>query len=170
MVGASVISTCWSTSGSHRERTNEPPQSGQQSSVWGWKWLTASGGNGDRKCCSCPGCPPFFRFLPPLGSGFFGLTMSLDGGLEEVEESLRAAANCCCRPAFSSSSFAMRSIAWSSLPSSVATRCARCSQFREGLASRSFIVRENTHPRPPNQDQMSAHRPQQFWKILRKGA
>jgi hypothetical protein len=35
----------------------------------------------------------FFRLLPPLGSGFFGLTMSPDGGLEEVEEPLRAAAS-----------------------------------------------------------------------------
>ncbi len=43
----------------------------------------------------CPGWLPRFRFFPPLPRGFFGLTMSLDGGLEEVAEFLRAAANSC---------------------------------------------------------------------------
>ena len=40
--------------------------------------------------------PALLPLLAALAGGFFGLTMSLDGGLEEVEESLRAAANCCC--------------------------------------------------------------------------
>src|SRR3972149_1379763 len=93
MVGVWVICTCWSTSGSRRETTSVPPQSGQPSRVWGWKWLTSSGGNGDRKCCSCPGCPPRLRFLHPLGSGFFGLTRSLDGGLEEFDEFFLALAS-----------------------------------------------------------------------------
>ena len=39
-----------------------------------------------------------------LPGGFGGLTISLEGGLEEVEESLRAAANCCCKWAFFSCS------------------------------------------------------------------
>src|SRR3972149_1588330 len=139
MVGVWVISTCWSTSGSRRETTSVPPQSGQPSRVWGWKLVPSWGGTGARKCCSCPGCPPFFRFLPPLGSGFFGLTMSLDGGLGEGDESFRGGANPGCRPAFSASS--------------VATGCDRCSQFRQGLASRSFMGQEATHPWPPDQDQ-----------------
>src|SRR3954452_17932791 len=33
---------------------------------------------------------------PPGGGGLGGLTMSEDGGLEEVEESFRAAASCAC--------------------------------------------------------------------------
>ena len=36
-------------------------------------------------------------------------------------------------------------IVWSRLSSSVATRCARCSQFRQGVASPSFLGREDTH-------------------------
>jgi len=66
-----------------------------------------------------------------LGSGFLGLTMSLDGGLEEVDESLRAAANCCFRSAtslrslaFSSSNSALRSITEKSFSSSLAMRWA----------------------------------------------
>jgi len=36
-------------------------------------------------------------------------------------------------------------IVWSSVSSSVATRCARCSQFRQRVASRTFLGREDTH-------------------------
>lgn len=61
---------------------------------------------------SCPGCLPFLRFTPPLPSGLMGLTIGLDGGLEEVGESWQAAANCRLRlRAFSFSSGAMRCIA-----------------------------------------------------------
>jgi len=38
-----------------------------------------------------------------------------------------------------------RWIVWSSLSSSVATRCARCSQFRQRVASCTFLGREDTH-------------------------
>jgi len=38
-----------------------------------------------------------------------------------------------------------RWIVWSGLSSSVATRCARCAQFRQGIASRTFLGREDTH-------------------------
>src|SRR5512142_1153522 len=55
----------------------------------------ASGGNAARSCLGCPGCPPIRRRSWPFGGGGLGgLTMSDEGGLEEVEESLRAAASC----------------------------------------------------------------------------
>jgi hypothetical protein len=38
-----------------------------------------------------------------------------------------------------------RWIVWSSVSSSVVTRCVRCSQFRQGVASRTFLGREDTH-------------------------
>ncbi len=63
-----------------------------------------SRGNLSRSWRSCPGCPPRFRFFPPLAGGFFGLTMSLDGGFDEVDEFLRASVNCWRSRAFSSSS------------------------------------------------------------------
>ena len=53
----------------------------------------ASGGNGERKFCSCPGCPPCLRFLPSFRGGLGGLTISLDGGLEEFDEFFFALAN-----------------------------------------------------------------------------
>ena len=119
----------------------------------GTKWLTASGGNGDRRCCSCPGCPPFFRFLPPLGSGFFGLTMSLDGGLEEVEEFLRAAANCCCKLAFSDSSWEIRSRASDSRRSRSARRSADGCESGPSLTSGNLMEPEITHALPATPDQ-----------------
>src|SRR5512133_3639915 len=55
----------------------------------------ASVGNAARSCLGCPGCPPMRRRSWPCGGGgLAGLTMSEEGGLEEVEESLRAAASC----------------------------------------------------------------------------
>src|ERR1039458_9673242 len=148
-----MISTCWSTSGTRRESTSAPPQSGQQSSVWGSKRLTASGGNGDRKCCSCPGWPPFFRFLPPFGSGFFGLTMSLDGGLQEVEEFLSAAANFCCRQAFSASSCAIRSRASSNRRSKSVMPFADGCKSGPSLTSGNLMGPENTQALPAMPDQ-----------------
>jgi len=57
----------------------------------------SAGGNSSRWCAGCPGCPPGWRrSWPGGGGGLGGLTMSEDGGLEEVEESLRAAASCFC--------------------------------------------------------------------------
>jgi hypothetical protein len=71
----SVISTCCRTSGGRLASRSEPPQSGQQSSMYGSKWLTASGGKIGRRCCSCPGCPPRFRFFPPLSGGLGDIFM-----------------------------------------------------------------------------------------------
>src|SRR3954470_20851605 len=54
-----------------------------------------SGGKATRSCLGWPGCPPMRRLSWPCGGGGLGgLTMSEDGGLEEVEESLGAAASC----------------------------------------------------------------------------
>jgi len=59
------------------------------------------GGNSGRSCLGCPGWPPMVRGLPSGSGGSLGLTMSEDGGLDEVEESLRAAASCSRRVAAS---------------------------------------------------------------------
>src|SRR5512147_889797 len=57
--------------------------------------LRASGGKAARSCLGWPGCPPIRRLSwPSGGGGLGGLTMSEEGGLEEVEESLHAAASC----------------------------------------------------------------------------
>ncbi len=48
-----------------------------------------------RSCRGWPGCPPMRRRgWPGAGAGLVGLTMSEEGGLDEVDESLRAAASC----------------------------------------------------------------------------
>jgi hypothetical protein len=49
-----------------------------------------------------------------------------------------------------------RWIVWSSFFSSVATRCARCSPFRQGVASRTFLGREDTHSPRRDQDPSAA--------------
>ena len=50
-----------------------------------------SGGKATRSCLGWPGWPPIRRrSWPSGGGGLGGLTMSDEGGLEEVEESLRA--------------------------------------------------------------------------------
>src|SRR3954470_21706152 len=77
------------------------------------------GGKAARSCLGWPGCPPMRRRSWPCGgSDLGGLTMSDEGGLEEVEESLRAAASCwlswattCLRAASSASRASTR--AWS---------------------------------------------------------
>jgi len=48
--------------------------------------------------------PALLPLLAALAGGFLGLTMSIDGGLEEVDESFRAVASCCLRRSFSSRS------------------------------------------------------------------
>src|SRR6266568_8484179 len=54
-----------------------------------------SGGKATRSSLGWPGCPTIRRRSWPSGGGDLGgLTRSEDGGLEEVEESLRAAASC----------------------------------------------------------------------------
>ncbi len=49
------------------------------------------------RCAVCPGWPPGWRrSWPGGGCGLGGLTMSEEGGLDELEEFLRAAASCFC--------------------------------------------------------------------------
>src|SRR5437870_6868171 len=88
-------STCWTTWGGSLVSASRPPQSGQCDKRWGYVAVTSSALKGTRTCGSCPGCPP----MPRLGwfgsaGGLVGLTMSDDGGLDDVEESFFAAANC----------------------------------------------------------------------------
>src|SRR3954469_22246078 len=79
----------------------------------------ASGGKAARSCLGWPGCPPMRRRSWPCGGGdLVGLTMSEDGGLEEVDESLRAAASCwpsCATTCLRAASSASRTstLAWS---------------------------------------------------------
>ena len=51
--------------------------------------------NGERSYLGWPSCPPFFRLFveSAVGGVLGGFTISLDGGLEEVEEFLRSFAN-----------------------------------------------------------------------------
>ena len=59
---------------------------------------------------ACPGWPPARRFprLPPLFGGRGGLTMSLDGGLEEVVEFFLSLAISAFNRVFSASNSAIR--------------------------------------------------------------
>ena len=76
---------------------------------------TASGGNGGRSCLGCPGWPPIFRLLcDPIGGDLGGLTMSLEGGFDDVVEFFRAVASslyrwlircACCSMRLSNSAF-----------------------------------------------------------------
>src|SRR5947207_3334758 len=92
--GGFSTSTCCTTLAKWALRRRGPPQQGQASSVCSSKRLTCSGGNGWRSCLGWPGWPPRERWASSGGCGGLGLTMSEDGGLDEVEESLRATASC----------------------------------------------------------------------------
>src|ERR1700730_13570428 len=88
----------------------------------------ASGGNGSRSCLGCPGWPPILRrSWPSGGAGFGGLTMSEEGGLEDVAEFLRAAASC-------SWSLAM-------VASSTASRASNRRQFGQDFRALDFMAR-----------------------------
>ncbi len=103
-----------------------------------------------------PRLPAPLAFLPaPFGSFFFGLTMSLDGGLDEVEEFLRALANWSRNWAFSCSSSAIRANASASCSSSLSSRSARGLQSEHLVISRGFMVGEHMHSRPMDQYQLT---------------
>ncbi|GEM_PF-3050005 len=134
---------------------------------------------GVRTYCARARLSALLPLVAALGQRLFGLTMSLDGRLEDVEESLRAAANCCCNRAFSlpkrstsacsrtfsSYNVVLRSITDTSFPLSFATRWTRrsCSQADSGF--RSFIRRGNAHPWTLDPDQSPAQKIQEFWYI-----
>ena len=86
-----------------------------------------------RSCLGCPGCPPMWRLSCPAGTwGLGGLTMSEEGGLEEVEESLRAAASCvwsCATVAWS----------WATAAVNVSTCTCKREQLAQGVAA-SFLM------------------------------
>src|SRR5437763_12554388 len=88
-----------------------------------------AGGNSSRWWAACPGWPPGWRrSWPGGGGGLGGLTRSEEGGLEEVEESLRAAASWACTWARVASS-----------PATVAVSASTCAcrrwQLAQGVAA-----------------------------------
>src|SRR5262245_42511984 len=110
------------------------PQSGQQGwGRWSKKSLTTSAGNKARSCLGWPGWPPGGRGVCSAEEDLGGLTMSEEGGLEEVEESLRAEASCSCRRA----TVACRASIWTHCASS----CS-CKRWHpgQGLAASSAIL------------------------------
>src|SRR4029079_163551 len=98
-----------------------------------------SGGVRARSCLGCPGCPPRWRLSCPCGGGVLGgLTISEDGGLEEVEEFLRAAASWAwtwARAAWSWATVAVRASTWA---------CRRA-QLAQGLVA-SVLMRTYSMP------------------------
>src|SRR5579871_6431394 len=98
--GTDSRSTCWTIRARPPLRRSGPPQQGQPCRGCSKKRLTCSAGKGARSCLGWPGCPPRERWSRPGGGGGGGgLTMSDEGGLEEVEEFLRAPASCSSRRA-----------------------------------------------------------------------
>src|SRR3954464_3222770 len=100
----------------------------------------ASGGKAARSCLGCPGCPPIRRrSWPSGGGGLGGLTMSDEGGLEEVEESLRAAASC--RP-----SWATTCLRAASSASRASTRACNRRQLVQRAVSLALMGLDYTYP------------------------
>src|SRR5512147_1667294 len=98
----------------------------------------ASGGNAARSCLGCPGCPPILRRSWPFGGGGLGgLTISDEGGLEEVEESLRAAASCWL-------SRATTSLSATSSASRASTRACNRWQLGQGVVSWALMAVDYT--------------------------
>src|SRR5512142_13363 len=102
--------------------------------------LRASGGNAARSCLGCPGCPPIRRLSwPSGGGGLGGLTRSDEGGLEEVEESLRAAASCW-------PNRATTSLRAASSASRASTRACNRRQLGQRVVSLALMAIYHTHP------------------------
>src|SRR5271165_219757 len=130
--GGFSTSTCCTMRARSALRCTGPPQQGQTSRGCSSKWVICSAGKGCRSCLVCPGWPPMERLAPSSRAGL-GLTMSEDGGLEEVEESLRAAARTSRRRA--SSEETESSLACSALTCT----CSRW-QFAQGLLAAVSIA------------------------------
>src|ERR1700684_2194229 len=71
-----------------------PPHPGHAWSLCVSEVVTCSGGKGSRRCLSWPGWPPRERLWPSDLSDGFGLTISEEGGFEDVAEFFLAAASC----------------------------------------------------------------------------
>src|SRR3954470_8947500 len=99
------------------------------------------GGKAARSCLGWPGCPPMRRRSWPCGGGALGgLTMSDEGGLEEVEESLRAAASCW--------------LSWATIRFRAASSASRAStrawsrwQLVQRAGSVTLMATDHTHPK-----------------------
>src|SRR4051794_3489171 len=130
--GMRRTSICWATRGGPSMGETAWPQVGQHSRTWSKGGLVScSGEKAARECLGWPGCPPCFRLSwPGGGGGLGGLTMSEEGGLEEVEESLRALASFSCKERTCSVKEAMTCCCCSSSPRSVCT-CS-CSRWQLG--------------------------------------
>src|SRR4051812_31065928 len=117
------------------------PQPGQASRRWSKAPASrASGGKATRSCLGCPGCPPILRLSWPTGGGGLGgLTMSEEGGLEEVEESLRAAASCAC---------SWSKAPWRALNSTCRSSSRACNRWQfgqEGVDSALMAANSTSH-------------------------
>src|SRR3954447_23201197 len=100
-----------------------------------------SGGKAARSCLGWPGCPPMRRRSWPSGGGDLGgLTMSDEGGLEEVEESFRAAASCW-------PSWATTSLRAESSASRASTRACSRRQLVHRAGSVTLMATDHTHPK-----------------------
>src|SRR5512135_648569 len=86
-IGRGRISTCCMIRGGSAPGSTQPPQSGQNPSRYSHavsiSWAEKSG----RSWRVCPRCAPGFRWPSAWGAAFGGLTISLEGGLDELDES-----------------------------------------------------------------------------------
>src|SRR4051794_28642809 len=102
-IGRGRISTCWTIRGSSSLTSTWPPQSGQAVQEYSHVLSISSREKGARWWRGCPGWAPRLRLPLPLRAGFGGLTISPEGGLDELEEFFLAAVS-------SASSFARRAV------------------------------------------------------------
>src|SRR3954453_2760020 len=96
----------------------------------------------DPELTGWPGWPPIRRRSWPCGGGDLGgLTMSEDGGLEEVEESLHAAASCW-------PSWATTCLRETSSASRASTRAWSRRQLEQRTVSLTLMGLDYTYPAP----------------------
>ena len=83
--------------------------------------------------------------------------------------SARNRSTCARSRAFSASNSALHCITEKSFSSSLAIRWAGRSCSQSHVGSRSFVRQEDTHPWPPDQDQLPVRQTQKSWQILAGG-
>lgn len=134
--------------------------------------------------------PSLSESVPTIGS-LFRSGLSLDGSLDNTEESLRAAASCCSRrefslpnrstsarsralssrscrfsarsPAFSASRDSILTIPAKSCSSILTTPWATPSSLQSPLGSRGFKGQADTHPWLPDRDRSAARQTEESW-------